>query len=181
MERGIRIVLIGGKASSRTYAAQILKRYFKFKHMRISQGVDKIIRTFYMYGTLKQKIRWEKRIHIYDALYKIDNDIHINYLVRLLDTTTRDVVIDDVRYINELLELQKHDFVIVRVEVPQKGYRHVGRTVLDAAGGTLAVSETFGRAGQLPYKADYSIYLENKETLQRDLQRILDLIRESRV
>ena len=140
-------------------------------------GAEKTLRFFYMYGRYR-KPKWERKFDIYDALYKIDPSIHVNYLLRKLSTAWKDTVVDDTRYITELLSLKEAGFIILRVTVTDTNKdHHVGKSLRDAVSGTLLLQETFGQ-GKQGYSADYSIHLgENKEALAKNIQRILDIER----
>lgn len=168
----IKIALVGKKAAGKTFVAFYLKRRYKFKSIRISDGASKLMRFFYMYGKHKRP-SWERRIDIYDALYKIDPDIHINYLLRKLETTTSHVVVDDVRYVNELVKLREAGFTIIRVNAPENRRRKIGATLRKAASGTLVLEEYFREDKTAPYSADYSLFNETRDGTREAMDKII--------
>lgn len=167
-----KIALVGKKATGKTFVAFYLKRHYGFKMVRIMDGVSKMMRYFYLYGK-HQRPKWEKRIDLYDALYKIDPDIHINYLLRRLATTTNDVVVDDVRYINELVKLRELGFTIIRIAAPEIRRRKVGATVRGAGKGTLVLQEYYGSDTTAAYSADFSIYNDTREGTRISIDKIV--------
>jgi hypothetical protein len=168
----IRIAFVGRKAAGKTFAAFYIKRQYGFKMMRISEGVTKFMRYMYLYGK-NERPRWEKRLDIYDALYKIDKRIHIGYLLRRLEVTTNNVVVDDVRYISELRELREQGFTIIRIAAPETRRRKIGSTVRNAEAGTIALAEYFNKDETAAYNADYSIYNETRDGTRRALDKII--------
>lgn len=161
----------------RTFAAYYLKKQHGFKTVRISDGVAKMMRYMYMYGKYERP-KWERRMDFYDALYKIDNNIHIQYLLRRLETTTNDVVVDDVRYVSEILALKKAGFLIIRISGPERGKRrNITNTLREAAAGASVLHEYFTDSKALAYTTDYSIYNETKDGTRKSLDEILDIER----
>lgn len=167
----IRIAFVGKKATGKTYAAHYLYKQYGFKHLRMVDATHRILKWFYKYRPY-QRIKWERQIEFYDALYKLDNDIHIDHILRRLETTTRDVVIDDPRYINEVRKLKEAGFIIIRLNMKEsRRIRLAG--VAKAAPGTVKLNEYFS-AGSDSYPVDYSIINENKESLYLLLDNIVE-------
>jgi hypothetical protein len=167
----MKIALIGKRANDRVLVAFYLQQRHGFKPVRISDGVTKLMRFFYVWAK-HQKPPWERRMDIYDALYKLDNRIHIDYLLRRMDTTTMHVVVDDVRYLSELKRLKEEGWIIIRVSSPAKK-RHIGKTLLHSDSGTVVLNEYFGNTDLAEYRADYSIYIESREATKRAVDQII--------
>lgn len=175
----IKIALIGKKAAGKTFAAFYLKQRYKFKKMRMDDGVTKAMRSFYTYGK-HQRASWERRLEIYDALYKVDPSIHIDYMLFKLETTTIDVVIEDVRYTDELQKLKAAGFTIVRIAAPDnRRTRIVG--MKSAAAGTLVLQEYFNEDKTKGYSADFSIYNNTRDGTRRSLDNLIDTMRNNSV
>lgn len=167
----LRIALVGKKATGKTYAAHYLYKHHGFKHLRMVDATHRIIKWFYKYRPY-QRIKWERQLEFYDALYGLDPDIHVDHILRRLQTTTRDVVIDDPRYINEVRKLKEAGFIIVRLNMQEnKRLRLAG--MQSANPGTVKLNEYFA-AGSDAYPVDYSIINENKETLYQLLDSVVE-------
>jgi hypothetical protein len=149
----IRLALVGGGARSKITVANYLRKKRDFKVVRLDDGVKKMVRDMYMYRP-HQRVVWERRFDIYDALYKIDSEIHINYLLHRMDRTGRSVVTPDPRYVNEVVKLQRAGFVLVRVSEPPN-YKRNFLGVRNAQPGTVLLQEAFGQFDI--YSVDYSI------------------------
>lgn len=172
------IALIGKKQAGKTFAAFYLHTAYGYKKLRMDDGVTKAMRYFYMYRK-NERPSWLKRIELYDALYKVDPNIHINYMMHRLSTTTNEVVIDDVRYISELQVLKQHGFTILRIASPdRKKIRIVGQK--SAAPGTLQLQEYF-RTETIGYSADFSIFNDTRDGTRRSLDNLVDTLRNNNV
>lgn len=171
----IKLALVGKKMSGKTFVAFYLQKKHGFKKMRMDDGVSKAMRFFYLYGK-HERPKWEKKYDIYDALYKVDPTIHINYMLRKLATTTNDVVIEDLRYVSELQVLREHGFKIVRIVAPEDRRRKVGSTVRNAAAGTLVLQEYFNQDKTIGYNADFSIYNDTRDGTRRSLDKVIDTL-----
>lgn len=163
-EKPIRIALVGKKAAGKTYAAHYLYKNHNFRTMKLQDGVSKVIKWFYKYRS-HERISWEKRLVFYDALYELDNDIHVDYLLRKISQlSTRDIVVDDVRYINEVNKLKSAGFTIVRISMPDnKRVRMAG--IKSALPGSVKLNEYYGGKNFDSYPVDYSIINETQKGL----------------
>lgn len=170
MATGLRLAFVGKKNANKSIAASYLYHKKNFKRMRLDDGISKFIRDMYKYNSGKQ-IKWEVKFRLYNAVYKVDNDIHIRYLLRKLRNTVRDVVVDDARYINEINQLREAGFIIIRI-VPGGFKNNRLNSLLDAASGSIKLQEYFGQFEAYP--TDYSITHENNEKLYVMLDRIVD-------
>jgi hypothetical protein len=172
----IKIAFVGKKASGKTFSAFYLSTQYGFKKIRMDDGVSKAMRFFYMYGK-HARPSWERKLDIYDALYKIDPTIHINYMLRRLERTTSDVVIEDARYISELQVLKEHGFVIVRIAAPADRLRKISGSVRNAAAGTIVLQEYFNEDKTAGYSTDFSIYNNTREGTRKSLDHLVDTLR----
>jgi dephospho-CoA kinase len=154
----MRIALVGKKASGKTLVAAYLKKQYRFKLKRLRDGTERILRILYDYEPYAH-VSWEQEIYIYDALYKIDNNIWIGYLERRLKKSNSEhIVIDDVRYINEVNKLRELGFTIVRVTSPDEDrHRRIGKGLARALQGSVILTEYFDRDNTEAYVADYTI------------------------
>lgn len=168
----IRIAFVGKKMAGKTYAAHYLYKNHNFKTVKLQDGVAKVIKWFYKYRSHK-RIPWETRLAFYDALYELDHDIHVDYLLRRLSQdSTRDIVVDDVRYINEVEKLKEAGFLIIRISMPDgKRTRLVGMKT--ASPGTVKLNEYYNRTFDA-YSTDYSIINENRNALYKLLDSIVE-------
>lgn len=167
----VRIAFVGKKSVGKTYAAHYLYKRYGFKHLRMVDATHRVIKWFYKYRPYK-RIKWERQIEFYDALYALDPDIHIDHILRRLETTTRDVVIDDPRYINEVKKLKEAGFIIIRLNMREtKRVRLAG--ISNASSGTVKLNEYYA-AGSDAYPVDYSIINENRESLFHLLDNIVE-------
>jgi ethanolamine utilization protein EutP (predicted NTPase) len=173
----LRIAFVGRHQSGKTYAAHYLYKHHGFKTVKMQDGVTKMLRYFYKYRS-HERINWEKRLAFYDALYILDNDIHIDYLLRRLATSTTDIVIDDVRYINEVQKLREAGFIIIRISMPTTTKIKL-KGIKTAAPGSIKLNEYFNRTFEA-YSTDYSIINENRNSLYRLLDSIITKEREKR-
>jgi hypothetical protein len=167
----IRIAFVGRHQSGKTYAAHYLYKHHNFKTVKLQDGTAKVIKWFYKYRP-HERVSWERRLAFYDALYELDNDIHVDYLLRrLAQNSTRDVVVDDVRYINEVNKLKDAGFLIIRISMPVTTKIKL-KGISTAAPGSVKLNEYFNRTSDA-YPTDYSIINENREALYRLLDNIV--------
>lgn len=174
----IRIAFVGLHGSGKTYAAHYLYKQHGFKTLRMQDGVAKVIKWFYKYRPHK-RIKWERRIEFYDALYALDNDIHVDYILRRLDggqETTRDVVIDDVRYANEIIKLREAGFIIIRMTMENEKLKRVVSNK-HTSQNRINLNEQFNKFNDI-YEVDYSILNATTAGLQKMLDHIVEKERE---
>lgn len=122
-----------------------------------------------------QRVTWEKRLELYDALYKVDPDIHIGYVERRIANveSTTDVVVPDARYVEEVRRLVDLGFIVIRVtEAP--GYKPVRVPGMKhSAPGTVKLQELYGRANDR-YPVSYSVENAGYEKLRHNIDRIIE-------
>lgn len=168
---GLRLAFVGKRSVPKTSAAHYLYKQLKFKRMHLDDGVTKFVRYMYTYK-LHKRVKWEKRLEIYDALYKLDPSIHIDYLLRKLMTTDRDVIVPDVRYINELEGLIAAGFIVIRINTTARGpIRLAG--LKSASPGTVKLQEYFGRNLDA-YPVSYSILADDRFKAREMLDIIIE-------
>jgi hypothetical protein len=175
----MRIAFVGKSRSGKSFAANYLMKSHGFKRVAFSDGIRRVCTIIYYYDKHK-RLRWETRLRMYDALYKIDPSIWVGYVERRLRTTDRDVVVEDARYINEVQELKKLGFTIVRVARPETlRKRHLGKSLGDhAAGGTVLLHEWFNTDPTDSLGVDYSIYNETERGTYAMLDNIVIRLKE---
>lgn len=159
MESGIRLAFVGKPNSGQTSAAVYLKQRHGFKRIRMMQGVTRILKILYWYKKYERPT-WEKKRAVYDALYKIDNDIWITYVKHRLQKTTQPIVIDDAKFVNEVKQLKELGFIIIRINSSLKHRtssigRHLGKNIVP---GTVVLTEYFSKDATEILQVDYSIY-----------------------
>lgn len=114
----MRIALIGRSQSTKTWASRYLSEKHGFDEWPLTDGVLRILRMMYPHDRFK-RVPWEMRVKVYDALYNIDSDIWITFFKkRLEDHRTKAgkrIIVDDVRYINEVKALKEMGFTIVEI------------------------------------------------------------------
>jgi hypothetical protein len=169
----MRVVLVGTKQTPRTAVARELERAYKFKVVGMLDAVERIYRIIY-FNNKWNRVRWEKTVKIYDALYEVDPEIWIQYMERRLSTSTQDIVIPDVRYVAELDRLRNLGFTVVRVrEEGGTSVPHPGKSLLDAGEGTVIVHEYYGK---LP--VDFGISFENRKNMVENVSYLVSKLKE---
>jgi hypothetical protein len=173
----VRIALVGRYMSGRTWAAGYLRDAHNFKKESIGEVLDEFVKRLYYYGDHK-RVRWETRLRLYDAWYNIDPEIWVGHMERRLRTTTRDVVVDDLRYSNEVAVLKSLGFTVVRVVAPEgrrhkriEAYKWVDKP------GLLAVHEEYNRDFDSSVGVDFSIYNDSKEDSRKSLDDLVGRLR----
>ena len=107
-----RIALIGKICSGKTFVANYLVDKYKFSKYSFAHPLKKIAKEYY---NMKDK----DRILLQDLALKmkeIDENVFVNYLIKNMNKHDN-IIIDDLRFKNELLELKKHNFIIIRLNV----------------------------------------------------------------
>jgi hypothetical protein len=173
----LRIAFVGTDQSEKIECAVYLHHTYHFRKIRLHDAVDDFVRKIYYFGRWR-KINWAQRNQIYDALYKLDNNIWVGYVEGKLNLTKLDVVIDDARYSSEVNRLRDLGFIIVRVTKPSKVVdfgKSLGAKLQkqDIADGSVLIQETYGK--KEVYKVDYSLYNDSKAAREEGLDRILEL------
>jgi dephospho-CoA kinase len=168
----IRVAFVGKSKAGKTWAADFLRRQRGFKKLSLNDGLRQILRKLYYYETHKT-INWQTRVLYYDALYKIDPDIWVGYMERRLRTTTRDVVIDDVRYLNEVARLKELGFVIIRIVAPENKRTRRLNAYRSATSGLVDMHDLYARDFNETAGVDFSIYNDSKDATRASLDDII--------
>ena len=155
----MKIALVGKKKAGRTFIAQYLKNKYKYKKWALNDGVSRIYKLLYDWHNWEQ-VPWETKMEVYDFFYAKDNDVWVKFLSRRLEKTESNIVIDDVRYINEVKYLQKLGFIIIRVTAPEdRRIPHISKQLGPRAStGTVVLNEYFNVDKTESYQVDYSIH-----------------------
>jgi dephospho-CoA kinase len=172
----IRIVFVGKSKAGKTWAADYLRRVHGFKKIAFAEGLAYILRKFYPYDAY-QRVRWETRVKYYDAWYKIDPNIWATYMERRLHLTTRNVVIDDPRYINEVVSLKRQGFTVIRIVAPEAQRTRRLKSVKSGDVGLLAVHDLYNRDFNASVGVDYSIYNDTKDGTRKALDEIIEKLK----
>jgi len=172
----VRIVFVGKSKVGKTWAADYLRRTHNFKKIALNDGLLDVLRKLYYYGD-HQRIRWETRLLYYDAFYKIDPNIWAGYMERRLRVTTRDVVIDDPRYLNEVAVLKGLGFTVIRLVAPEARRSRRLKAYKSAADGLLGIHDLYNRDFNNSVGVDFSIYNETKEDTGKTLDNIVERLR----
>jgi len=167
----IRILLVGKRKQTITWASTYLRDKHKLSRLRLLDGVKRIVHL--IYGTNRYyDYPWEKRFSVYNSLYRLDPEVWVKYLVeRRLGKLSRNVVVDDPHYINEVNYLAQQGFIVVRINVDTDKKPRPGRALLDSEAGTVLLQEYFGTMPA--YKIDYNISATNRYTLYRALDDLM--------
>jgi len=140
----------------------------------MQDSVSKIVKWFYKYRP-HERVKWERRVEFYDALYKIDNDIHVDYVLRRIfgaQESTRDIVVDDARYANEIIKLREAGFIIIRMTMENERLKRL-KSMKTASPNRVSINEKFAPKNA-PYPVDYSILNVTKDGLYQMLDNIVE-------
>ncbi len=170
------IAILGKAGAGKTTAAMVLADAADYQRMSIADPLKDIAHT--IWGTAARTDR-DKLQRLGVAVREIDEDAWVNLFIRRRLSSLRQdgycgrVVVDDVRFPNELVELQRIGFISIRVTAPrdQRIRRLTGIGKLQDESQLEHESE----CALDDYNADYSIENdEEKVDLQRDLLAILN-------
>lgn len=151
-----------------------MSRKLAFKRINMDDALTQFIRTSYGWGQ-RQKLKFNEKLRFYDALYAIDPDIFIKYTLTKLEYNDADIVIPDVRYINEMKALQEAGFIICRVTTGNKRNRF-DLYSKNANDGSIAVALQYDRDFAVANNANFSLVwssrAQTKEIVDVFLERI---------
>lgn len=109
----MRIAITGNLCSGKSYLSKILMKRYNLELYSFA-GKIKEIATDLFQMTQKNRLLLQ---NIADKMKEIDPDIWIKYL--LSDIGDKDnIIIDDLRFENELTYLKEHGFTIIRLNIP---------------------------------------------------------------
>lgn len=159
-DQGFNIAFIGLNHTAQTACAEYMKRQYSFKRLNMDDALKRFLRTSYWYENWKN-ISFKQKLSFYDAVYKVDPEIFINYVRGRMELSKKDTVIYDVRYLNEVKALQDMGFTICRVIKPVKDLQ-VGKYVKNAETGTVGLSIAYDRRFSANHKVEHSINYTTK-------------------
>ena len=107
-----KIGIIGKICSGKSYIANYLVDKYNFTKYSFADPLKKIATKYYNMKNKDRKLLQDLAIKMKD----IDHNIFVNYLLNNYNKYDN-VVIDDVRFKNELIELKKHNFTIIKLNV----------------------------------------------------------------
>src|SRR5258706_9458376 len=146
----LRIALVGRSKEANVWVGQYFYYHYKFQHKRLSDPLEHFIKQSHSYltGRYRGKVyRWERKLEIYDFIYKIEPEIWVKYMEWRLEKQQKSCVVSDVRYINELEYLRdKLGFTIIRVQSQSKKLANISKSLgHESAPGTLALAELYAK------------------------------------
>ncbi len=168
----LRIAFVGRAKVGRTFCAEHLRVRHGFKRKSIIDPVNRFIKILYFYDR-DTRVTWEVKRSFHDAIYKIDNELLIDYLLARVKMSPLDVVVDDIRYMNEAQKLKEEGFIIIRVTSPVNKSRTkqaLGRT---AAPGTLLLNELYNKDFTSALQVDYSVHNVDNDATRAALDHIM--------
>lgn len=160
--QGFRVALIGVNQTAQTACTQYLTRSRDFKRMNMNDALKRFLKTSY-WSKERAQVDWRKLLVFYDSVYKVENDIFIKYMRGRVESTGADIIIPDVRYLNEMEALIEMGFIICRVTTPVKQLQ-IDKYVMGAEGGTVAVSMKYDKRFSTNHGANYSVHWTSKAT-----------------
>lgn len=165
---------MGRAKVGRSAVSDYLEQNHGFKSVGLQDGVKRLMRTLHGYHTY-HRIPWETYIRYYDALYKLDSNIWIGYFVSRLNRShdTTNMVVDDVRYLNELEILKNLGFKIVRITAPDIRVQHLQKNLMDAAPGNLLLNEWYNKDFTSQVGVDYSIHNDSREGMRKAVDSLI--------
>ena len=111
----MKIALIGKMCSGKTYVSSILMRRCALKKFAFADKVKEVAKDLFNMNRKDRKLLQ----HIGQSMRNIDQHVWINYLLYKIEDEDR-VIIDDVRYPNELQALRERDFIIIKLIVDKE-------------------------------------------------------------
>jgi hypothetical protein len=170
---GLKVAFIGMNHTAQTACAEYLYHTHDFKRIDMDADLKHFLKM--MYGTKA----W-KRIYIpplkmrqfYDAIYKLDPNLFISHIKYKVEHTDKDLVISDIRYLNEMRVLQEMGFKVVRVTVDTN--TKIGIFVKGAAAGTTALASLYDKEFAFKNDVEYSVHLLQKTKLSSILDPMLE-------
>lgn len=168
-----KIALVGKNKEIRVFVSRYLKDKYNYKILGMDDYLDQISRKLY-YLSKDRNIKWEQRLRMYDAWQKIDPDIWVNHIIRRVRDSTMSIVVPDVRYLNEVKRLEDEGFLFIRILVPSTQVKYIKSLSMDTNPGAALYYEWFASDADTYVKAKYSIYIENRESGRRAIDRVME-------
>lgn len=172
--QGINIAFIGTNYTAQVACAEYCRRILKFKRVDLNENLVQFIRTAYGH-TWHTKKPAQEIVPFYDAIYKLDNNFFINHFKRKFQNTEKDIVVVDVRYLNELQELKELEFVIIRVTVSdQTRGPNIGAKIKTAEQNTVVLSMLYDKNFASNYNVEYSVNYTSISSLAALIDPVLE-------
>lgn len=157
-----------------TACAEYLRIYHDFKRLNMETALKLFHKRSYWFKN-KHQIKWFDLQAMYDAIYKVDPEIFINYTLGRLAHSKADHVIWNVRYINEMKALQEAGFVICRVTHNVRR-TDIGKYAKNAADGSIPLALQYDKTFAIRHKVDYSVNWTDKASTGTILTPFLESI-----
>lgn len=176
----LKIAFVGKSKEANTYCARFLWKKYKFRFYGMDDELDKFLRR--LHNTkykFRPKINYQIRLRYYDVWHKLDPDIWIRHILYRINEprATRNAVIPDARYMNEIKALEDDGFIFIRVSVDEKFYSkkttHIKTLNNTANSGAIDYYEWFAPNVDHYIKAKYSIHMESYAGINRALDKII--------
>lgn len=183
----LKIAFVGKSKEANTFCARYLWKVHKFRFYGMDDELDKFLRRLHNSKyKFRPKINYQHKLRYYDVWYKLDPDIWIRHLLYRINEprATRNAVVPDARYMNEIKALEEDGFIIIRVSVADKFYSkkttHI-KTLNDTVNpGAIDYYEWFSPHVSNVIKARYSVHFENYAGLKRSLDAIISELTEQK-
>lgn len=111
----MKIGLIGKMCSGKSYVSKILARRCALKQFAFADKVKEISKDLFFTEWKDRKLLQQ----IGAGMRLIDEYVWINYLIFSMDGEDR-IIVDDIRYPNELQALRERDFTIIKLTVDKE-------------------------------------------------------------
>ena len=111
----MKIALIGKMCSGKTYVSKILMRRCALKKFAFADKVKEVAKDLFNMNQKDRKLLQQ----IGQSMRNIDQYVWINYLLYKIENEDR-VIIDDVRYPNELQALREREFIVIKLIVDKE-------------------------------------------------------------
>ena len=111
----MRIAICGKMCSGKTYVSSILNRKCALKKFAFADKVKEVAKDLFNMNKKDRKLLQ----HIGQSMRNIDQHVWINYLLYKIEDEDR-VIIDDVRYPNELQALREREFIVIKLIVDKE-------------------------------------------------------------
>lgn len=172
--QGINIAFIGVSMEGQTACAEYLRRIRGFKRMELREGLIHFLRTSYGYHS-HFKMPHNEITPYYDAIYKLNNTLFVNHFKARFENTVRDVVVSDIRYLNELEALKEMGFIIVRVTTSKLGRGpNLKHKLKSAAPNTVTLSMLYDKNFASNYNVEYSVNYTSISSLAALIDPVLE-------
>lgn len=107
-----KIALVGKICSGKTFVANYLVNNYKFTKYSFADSLKKIAKDYYGMKKKDRKLLQDLSI----KMKEIDKNVFVNYLIKKINKYDN-LVIDDLRFENELIELKKRNFKIIKLKI----------------------------------------------------------------